>query len=171
MKKLFSHLALALLLGACAAPGAQTQSTKPDNTTPSQVAAAATMQEVVPGSVNVMFLDTTGFDKNLSQGLRGRIEEVVIDVPSKFSLNEIPDRMSVWLSKVQDSGGKVQAQPIPAEGSMATRGLFGLLIDVVVSLADVAMEKAMYGPAEDYNVLMHYNPETGEVEKAVFYHR
>ena len=177
MKQSLSILVLGVgfALSACAAPG-----TSEPSVSQSQPDAQAAVQQPAPqaedsdaasGSVSVTFLDTTSFDSDLSQGLGGNNQEVVVDAPAKFNLNNIPDRMNTWFSKVQESGGKVQAQPIPQEGDMATRGILGLLIDVVVSLVDVVYERAMYGPAEDYNVLLHYDPKTGEVDRAVFYRR
>lgn len=183
MKQSLSIVAVALGLGfvlsACDTVGTQDGAVAPNQQssqepvpTPAPEPAPQTeASEAADGSVNVTFLDTSGFDSDLSQGLSGNNQEVVVDAPAKFNLNNIPERINVWFSKIQESGGKVQAQPIPQEGEMATRGLLGLLIDVVVSLVDVAYERAMYGPAEDYNVLLHYDAKTGEVERATFYRR
>jgi len=121
-------------------------------------------------SAQLAFLDLSGFDADLSQSMREENREVVVKVPGRFSLNEIPDRMDKWLSRIKESGGKVQAEEIPKDG-MQTRGIVGALIDIVVAVYSAAQEHALYAPAENYNVVLRYDAETGKVREAVFYHR
>lgn len=179
MKILWSCF-FALLLVACQAQDGYSPKTTVDVEQPQEGAASDTQMattpdaekpEIVEQSVDVTFLDLSGFDDDLSESLRNKNREVVINLPAKFSLNDIPERMDVWLARVKDSGGKVQAQPIPKEGEMQTRGLISALIDLVISGYEMAAEEIMYSPAEKYNVLLKYDADTGEVKEAVFYHR
>lgn len=118
----------------------------------------------------VMFLDTNKFDSDLSSSLSEDTEAVKINVPAKFSLNEIPERMSVWLQRVQESGGTVNAQPIP-DPNAQTRSIIGALISITIELVSYARQEAMYKPADDYDVTLMYDEETGEVKEVIFLQR
>lgn len=181
MKILMSFI-VAFGLAACQTPGGSAPKSsgmseeKAKTTTqvaskPSKEEEKPEKSEVVDKSVDVTFLDLSGFDDDLSGSLRGKNREVVVNMPAKFSLNDIPERMDVWFSRIKESGGKVQAKPLPKKGEMQTRGLLGLLIDIGVSAYAAAAEERMYRPADDYNVILEYDPETGEVQNAIFYHR
>ena len=65
----------------------------------------------------------------------------------------------------------MQAAPKPKEGEEQTRGFLGLLIDIVVSTYAAAADERMYRTADDYDVVLVYDAETGEVQNAIFYHR
>lgn len=176
-------VALALVaLTACETQNAGTQTTPAnapasnvapaaDKTTPVPPPPATSKAKVVEQSAGVTFMDIRGFDEDLSSGLREKYREVVVDVPAKFSLNDIPDRMGAWLARIKESGGKVQAEPLPKPGQPQTRGILGALIDIGVAAYEHMAKERMYGTAEDYNVLMQYDQDTGQVKKVVFYHR
>ena len=83
----------------------------------------------------------------------------------------LPDRFDVWFTRIKESGGKVQAQPLAKEGDMATRGILGMLIDVVFTAYDAAQKELRYKPADSYNAILQYDKDTGKVAKVVFYHR
>ena len=179
---------VAFAVAGCIADGSQGQSPqssgapaaeKPMQQTASTEAKAAPIAEtkmkeedkVKDATVGLTFLDTSGFNDDLSSGMREKNQEVAIEVPAKFSLNDIPERFDKWFTRVEESGGKVQAQPAPKEGQMATRGILGMLIDVAFTAYDAAQTELRYKPAEDYNVILQYDKDSGKVEKVLFYHR
>ena len=165
------------IVGLAACQGGGYGSTKTlgnDQSTPTQAEVAKSSvkgsTEVVDRSIELMFLDLSNFDDELSDSLRTRSRDVVVKIPAKFSLNDIPERLDIWFSRIKESGGRVQAVPKAKEGEDQTRSL-GLLINIAVSAYTMASEEWIYSPADDYNVILKYDAETGEVENATFYHR
>lgn len=121
--------------------------------------------------VNLVFLDLTGFDDDLSSSLSARPEEVVVDFPGKTTLNELPTRLDPWFSKVKDSGGQVAAFPAYKEGEERSRGIVGVLIDVAQKAHEAYAFKEKLAPAEAYDVQLEYDEDTGRVYRARFIHK
>lgn len=138
-----------------------------------QAAAQKTMASpmVQERSVEMTFIDISGFDEDLSASLAQKNRQVVVDFPGKLVLSDMPERLDQWLSQVKASGGKVQAKEIPKQGTVATRGILGMLIDVGVSAHKAYEHEERLKPAANYNVLLEYDKETGQVARAVFSHR
>lgn len=118
----------------------------------------------------VMFIDLKSFDESLSTSLADKTEAVKISIPAKFSLNEIPERMDIWLQRVQESGGVVNAQAIPDPNNQ-DRSIIGALISITIELISYARKEALYKPAEIYDATMMYDEETGEVKEVIFIKR
>ena len=64
-------------------------------------------------SGEVQFLDSFSFDRKLSASLGAGQPQVDVLFPAVITLNNIPERMDKWLSKVEKFGGKVE---IPTDG-------------------------------------------------------
>ena len=94
----------------------------------------------------IEFFDSVAFDTDLSQAMRAESSPIKVIVLVPFSLNEIPERMEQWLSRIKTSGGTVKAKAIPE--AALTRGIIGALLDVIVAVFDYIAKEAMYGPAE-----------------------
>ena len=142
------------------------QTTSESAGTGAQIATASTGE-----IVNLVFLDLTGFDDDLSASLASRPEEVVIGFPGRTTLNEMPTRLDPWFSKVKDSGGQVSAFPAAKEGENRSRGIVGILIDVATKAHEAYEYKEKLEPAEAYNVQLEYDEETGRVLLARFLHK
>ncbi|PCI40516.1 MAG: hypothetical protein COA73_15655 [Candidatus Hydrogenedentota bacterium] len=125
--------------------------------------------QIIDATKEVTFLDLSGFDEDLSMNLGDRNKNVVVVAPAKFSLNNIPERLEKWLSAVKDSGGKVQAKE--EKTTVATRGILGALIDLTVSAVKAKKGLDQLETAENYNVLLTYDKQTGQVKDVLFYHR
>ncbi len=112
----------------------------------------------------VQFMDTTGFDYKLSASLEARQQSVDVLFPAVITLNNIPERMDKWLSKVEKFGGKVEIQAEPEPG----RGLITEIFSIFIKAFEVAEEKLIYAPAKDYNVLVSYKAKNGIITKMTF---
>lgn len=112
----------------------------------------------------VQFMDTTGFDYKLSASLEAKQESVDVLFPAVITLNNIPERMDKWLSKVEKFGGKVEIQAEPEPG----RGLITEIFSIFIKAFEAAEEKLIYAPAQNYNVLISYKAKTGIISKMAF---
>jgi hypothetical protein len=112
----------------------------------------------------VQFLDTTGFDYKLSASLEARQESVDVLFPAVITLNNIPERMDKWLSRVEKFGGKVEIRAEPEPG----RGIITEIFSLFIKAFEVAEEKLIFAPAKDYNVLISYKAQTGIITRMTF---
>ncbi len=112
----------------------------------------------------VQFLDTTGFDYKLSASLEAKQPSVDVTFPAVITLNNIPERIDKWLSKVEKFGGKVEIQAEPEPG----RGLITEIFSIFIKAFEAAEEKLIYAPAQNYNVLVTYKGKTGIITKMTF---
>lgn len=113
----------------------------------------------------VVFLDSRTFDLDLSKNMQASPDEIIVDVPGGFNLNQIPERVDKWLFAIKDTGG-----PVVAEPEVKTRGLIGMIIDVVVSVFTKLDEVATFAPSNQYSATLLYRPD-GTVRKMVFKRR
>ncbi len=125
---------------------------------PQNPAAGTTAQK------DVQFMGTTGFDYKLSASLEAKQEQVDVLFPAVITLNNIPERIDKWLSKVEKFGGKVEIQAEPETG----RGLITEIFSIFIKAFEAAEEKLIYAPAKDYNVLITYKAKTGIVTRMAF---
>lgn len=119
----------------------------------------------------LVFMDSWVFDQDLSSNLNGSHDNIEVSTRAKMTLNDIPDRMDKWLSKVKETGGTVQAQAIESENGTKTRGIFSVLIDVVLFFVGRAKEEVTFGPAEQYDATLHFDEPTGIIKRVVFTRR
>lgn len=112
----------------------------------------------------VQFLDSSSFDRKLSASLAGTEPEVNVVFPANITLNNIPERMDKWLSKVEKYGGRVEIQAEPEAGRSIITEIFSLFVKAYEALEEIFI----YTPAKDYNVLIHYKARTGIVTRLAF---
>lgn len=118
----------------------------------------------------LVYEESFTFDWDMSQKLRqGDGEEVVLLTPEGVTLTEIPEQLDRWLSRVRESGGYVKAAPAPKEGEERSRVLLGALFDVLLYLLGIVKEEVTFSPADDYNAILFFEEDTGEVERIIFY--
>lgn len=124
---------------------------------------AGSATSAAPGEApRLVFLDSQIFDEELSDAMSDEPAKITVQVPAKFNLNEIPDRLDRWLYAVKDGGGEVVAKP-----ENPSRGLITEAIDVMVSLVGRIDEYRLYRPSRDYDATLLYG-EDGMVGKVVF---
>jgi|GEM_PF-407586 len=112
----------------------------------------------------IQFLDSFSFDRKLSASLGTGQDKVDVIFPAVITLNNIPERMDKWLSKVEKFGGKVEIQAEPEQG----RGLITEIFSFFVKIYEIAEENLIYAPAKDYNVLIGYKAQSGIVTRLSF---
>lgn len=112
----------------------------------------------------VDFFNSDTFDRQLSSGLKADLSEVNVIFPAAITLNSIPKRLDIWLSKVEEAEGKVQLIPL-SEGD---KGIFTEVLSMMTTAYEYADNKALYGPVEEYNAFIYYKKTTGIVEKIAF---
>jgi len=168
MKTVCIFAFLALSVTAC-------QTTEATKQSPEATASASTGEygSAAPGTqvatksdeiATVSFIDSATFDIDLHDALSKTPGTVHVTPAAPFNLNKIPPRMDKWLAAVKSGGGKVAARQ---DTAVATRGLIGMVIDVVVALFDQAAEKALYAPAENYDATLYYGSD-GKVDRVLF---
>lgn len=113
----------------------------------------------------LVFFDSRIFDTDLSAAMRAAKPEIVVDVPVGFNLNQIPERVDRWLYYVKDSGGTVVAEP-----EIRHRGIFSVVVDVIVMFVGKLDEKTMFSPSEQYQAKLVYKQD-GTVSRIVFNQR
>ncbi len=116
---------------------------------------------------DLAFLDSRLFDEQLSGRMSKGVNplEVVLRPGGDVTLNNLPDRLDRWLYTVDQSGGRVAvASTKPGD----ERALLGIALDLASFAWEKAEEQRLYGPAENYDALLRYDPDTGVLEEVVF---
>lgn len=114
--------------------------------------------------------DSLTFDIRLSVALRSADSVLFLKTPMGVNLNEIPDDLDKWLSRIRDKGGTVKAAPLPANGE-PSRSLLGILIDVVLFFVGLVKDEIVFSAVDDFNAVMYYEEPTGDVKWIVFTRR
>jgi hypothetical protein len=116
------------------------------------------------------FFDSQVFDATLGEALTAGQSTVEVKAISPFTVNQIPQRLDVWLSAaVHEYGGKVETKPDPAYPQ--SKAIISELVDLAVQVYGAVQKEKTYGAAENYNLTVYYKPGTGTVTKMVFTHK
>lgn len=94
--------------------------------------------------------------------MRSKSPEIIVDAPSGFSLDAIPERVDRWLFAVKESGGSVVAEPV-----IRKRGILTDAVDLVVSFVGKIDDYFMFASSESYEARLIYETD-GSVNKIVF---
>jgi len=115
------------------------------------------------------FADLSMFDKELSRAMKTNQREIEVAVISKFTTNEIPDRLGKWFYMVDKNDGEVEVKSTDP----TKRGIpgVGAGISLMISAVGVIRDKMMYSPSKHYDATILYQPESGVVEKIIFKRR
>jgi hypothetical protein len=132
---------------------------------PSDGGGAGANNNQEPAGTELNLYDSITFDFQLSSSLAAKLPAVTVKLIAPFTVNDIPERIDKWLNAVREYGGKVELKPDP--DYPASRN-FGLILDLLEKVYDVAKEMLIYSNAENYNVDVLYKPASGEVTKFVF---
>lgn len=118
----------------------------------------------------ITFLDTETFDQSLSNELSTNFKQVEV-IPlasSPIKMNAIPDRLVKWLSAVVNNKGKLEIEPKAEKSAMAFDPITAILSTVYDYASEYLKQNMLYSPAQNYNAVIHYQPETNVVSKIVF---
>ena len=150
MRRWICLVALATLTAGCSA--------KNEMPTDLAEAAEANRQEQVD------FFDSKTFDTQLSAAMRNGAQTVIVRPASPFNVNDIPERLDKWFFTVQDGGGNVVTRE---EEYDTQRGAVSAGVDVVILVTKYYVEKRTFGPAKEYDVVIHHSGD-GLVQKVTF---
>lgn len=162
-----------MLLAACVT---QEVSNKPEPVAnkPAEPQQTATLQpnpsEQPTTEGRLVYSDSLTFDLEFSQALRASDDVYVLATPDGVNLNEIPDDLDRWLSRIRDQGGEVKAAPLNDDGSVS-RSWIGALIDVILFFVGLAKDEIVFSAVDEFDAVMYYDKQTGNVKEIVFTRR
>ena len=126
--------------------------------------------QITPAANNpIDFFDSEVFDLKLGKALLVEQPTVEVKVIAPFSVNQIPKRMDIWVSAIQNTDGNVETKPDPE--FLKDRAFISEIIDLIVQVYKEVKQVAVYGVASNYNLTIFYKPNLGTVTKMVFTHR
>ncbi|RVU38157.1 hypothetical protein EOI86_02315 [Hwanghaeella grinnelliae] len=147
---------------AAAADVATSDNVRLDNVTPEETTEPGNGPEEL-----IYDPDSLTFDISLSAALRAADNVLFLRTPANVNLNEIPDDLDKWLSRIRDNGGTVKAAPLPP-GGRPNRSLLGILIDVVLFFVGLAKDEIIFSAVDDFDAVMYFDKPTGDVKWIVF---
>lgn len=112
-----------------------------------------------------IFFDSGLFDADLSSKLYQNPEKFTIKPAAGVNVNKMPERIDKWLSKIKQENGSVQLK----EYSPNSTKDIGLLIDMAVTLFDLAKDAALYHPATQYDAIVEYDKASGDVKQIMLF--
>lgn len=139
-----------------------------DEAPPAEVNESNTQTTQAAGNP-IDFFDSEVFDLKLGKALLGEQPSVEVKIIAPFSVNQIPKRMDIWVSAVQNTGGNVETKPDP--DFIKSRAFISEIIDLIVQVYKEVKQVAVYGVASNYNLTIFYKPDAGTVTKMVFTHK
>ncbi len=162
--KFVSLLILAIMISACANTGTQNVSIKDLEISESEMSIADTAEDQPMEAL--AFADLRMFDKELSRAMKTNQDEIEVAIISKFTTNDIPDRLGKWFYMVDKYDGEVEIKSTDP----TKRGILGIGtgIGLVISAVGAIRNKIMYNPSKHYDATILYDPESGDVEKIIF---
>ena len=120
--------------------------------------------------VRIQFLDSETFDTELSSALEERGPEVEVTMVGPVTLNEVPERLDVWLYHVKDNyGGELEL--IAEDGEFAARGPGAMGLGLAIVAYGRLREHLLYRPARNYDALVYYTPADGRITRVIFRHK
>jgi len=147
MKTLFYSFIL-LLTVSCVSTGGTTTS----------------MLQSMPTS-SIEFMDMDSFDTSLSNAMSANLSTITVNMMISTTVNEMPKRLSKWLSAVQERGGKVEVEP----KTKSVASVVAILFSLIETYAPLFFQPAnVYDVASNYNVIIHNDPSTNVIGKVEF---
>ncbi|MFA7279724.1 MAG: hypothetical protein WC100_06490 [Sterolibacterium sp.] len=125
----------------------------------------STSAEIIAPRQGLTFVDLKLFDAKLSQELNSGKDRVEVEMSGKVPLNDIPERIDKWVSRVGEQGS-VEIREVPR-----TRMVIFSLLPMIFSAFQSTSEERMLEPAKYYNASILYRRDAnGEssIERIVF---
>lgn len=164
IKQCVTLLILVMMISACASTGSKNVTVTDTETTEAETPAADTAEH--EPMKNLVFADLSIFDKELSRVMKTTQDEIEVAPISKFTTNEIPDRLGKWFYMVDKHDGNIEMKSTdPTKRSILGAGA-GL--GFVATVYNAIRDKIMYKPAKYYDAVILYQPESGIVDKIIF---
>lgn len=162
--KFVSLLILVTMISACASTGTQNVSVKDTEISEAGMSVADTDED--KPMETLAFADISMFDKELSKTMKTNQDEIEVAMISKFTTNDIPERLGKWFYMVDKHDGKVEIKSTDP----TKRGIpgIGAGVSLMISAIGAVRDKIMYSPSKHYNAAILYQPESGVVEKIIF---
>ncbi|MDM8564392.1 hypothetical protein QUF74_01920 [Candidatus Halobeggiatoa sp. HSG11] len=122
---------------------------------------------------NLRFMDADTFDKNLSESMMVDTKTITVSMIGKVSINNMPKRLSKWLSIITAKNGQVDFEPTtplkPPVNERTTGSLsVGAIIGILPTAYDFLKDELSYGSAINYNAVLYYQPNNGLLERISF---
>ncbi len=115
------------------------------------------------------YVDLNKFDQNLAYLLEQDPEKVTVVFTTPISTHAIPGRMQEWIDKIDQYDGEIITEPEPENLNKS------LLLASITTGATLSYQlykwhrrNMMYKTAEDYNVKIMYQPDSGRVNRLFF---
>ncbi|HEC83743.1 MAG: hypothetical protein DRR08_24695 [Candidatus Parabeggiatoa sp. nov. 2] len=128
-----------------------------------------------PSSPKLNF-PSSSFDDDLSKAMRGQTEQIEVSLAKSVDPDkgEIPEQLIQWLAAIEDSGGKIDYEPLG--GDMSVIGAIALLHFTLQALEMIGEwyqeyqeeKTTKYAVAEKYNARLCYRRDDNLVTKIVF---
>lgn len=165
--KFVSLFILVIMISACTSTGPQKVTVTDMETSEAEIPVAETVEDE-PMEM-IAFADLGMFDKELSRAMKTGQGEIEVALISKFTTNEIPDRLGKWFYMVDKHDGKVEIK----SNDPTKRGIpgIGAGISLMISAVGAIRDKIMYSPSKHYDATLLYEPESGVVQKIIFKHK
>ena len=116
----------------------------------------------------ISFFDSSAFDLKMSRTLVADPPQVRIEFPSPVNVNQIPGRLDKWFYQVEKNGGTVE---LKEDESLPTRGVLGMVLDLIIGVYELAKEHLLYSPVADYNAVIYYDKSNGNITYVLFVHK
>lgn len=126
-------------------------------------------------TAELSFTNTETFDLRLSQVMRNNNDIIEVSATSgELTVNKIPERLDRWLYQIEKTQGKVEAVPIPSK-TRSLEVLAPLIIEYATSAINFfkkkVSERRLYSPSSQFNAYVHYDPQSGAIERIEFKRR
>lgn len=110
------------------------------------------------------YIDTDGFDRKLSDSLDAKPGQQEVSFPTPVPMAKLPERLDKWLSAIEESGGRVEAKPMPTPG----RSFLGDLISLVLHAYERYQASQLLKPAASYDATVYYDAESKNLARISF---
>ena len=121
-----------------------------------------------PAPAEVAFVDSKIFDDQLKASLTAGHEQVeVVFRGTDATVNNLPERISVWLETVtKREGARVVVLPDPDQPQ--GRGIESIALALVMGAYSLVHDATYYWPARSYDATVYYLDGPGTLTRIVF---
>lgn len=159
----FITLAIFLaILGGCAQP---THKATAERATEQTTVEPIVEPTVEPDAEPIVYKDMSVFDETLSNYMSSNPESINVTTIGSVSVNDIPERLGIWLSVVENKGGKVELQ-----STTKAIPVVPIVLGTLPTVYKFIKKERIYGGAAKYDATILHDAN-GVIEKVVFTNR
>jgi|GEM_PF-1397681 len=126
----------------------------------------------VGGQADLLFVDSSAFDSELTERLGGQPDTTVVRTAgNQVTVNSIPPRLEQWLAAVKATGGKVEPKPVKTRFIGLAAGAIGALVSLFEfsgQATEAIKSNRMYDAAGRYHAQVVYSPADGSIKSVEF---